>query len=163
MVGSASAGLLGDTVGTRYVGNNDTGVVSSLVGVGVDGNFFSNQLFDYGDFSFSIRSDIAFAYCGIFDCGGAPILLELSSLDFGSPLTSVTFTTSLTGVSMSFTADSVTFSWNEQSLTPGDPYLSANFNVSAVPEPETYAMMLAGLGLLGFAARRKKAQEAAAV
>ncbi len=27
---------------------------------------------------------------------------------------------------------------------------------SPVPEPETYAMMLAGLGLLGFAARRKK-------
>jgi len=28
--------------------------------------------------------------------------------------------------------------------------------ISAVPEPETYAMLLAGLGLLGFAARRKK-------
>ncbi len=27
---------------------------------------------------------------------------------------------------------------------------------AAVPEPETYAMMLAGLGLLGFMARRKK-------
>jgi hypothetical protein len=25
----------------------------------------------------------------------------------------------------------------------------------AVPEPETYAMLLAGLGLVGFAARRK--------
>lgn len=30
------------------------------------------------------------------------------------------------------------------------------WNVSAVPEPETYAMLLAGLGLLGFAARRRK-------
>jgi hypothetical protein len=30
--------------------------------------------------------------------------------------------------------------------------------VTAVPEPETYAMMLAGLGLLGFAARRRKQQ-----
>jgi hypothetical protein len=26
-----------------------------------------------------------------------------------------------------------------------------------VPEPETYSMMLAGLGLLGFAARRRMA------
>ncbi|SDE46974.1 PEP-CTERM protein-sorting domain-containing protein [Massilia sp. PDC64] len=29
--------------------------------------------------------------------------------------------------------------------------------VSAVPEPQTYAMMLGGLGLLGFMARRKRA------
>ena len=28
--------------------------------------------------------------------------------------------------------------------------------VAAVPEPETYAMMLAGIGLLGFVVRRKK-------
>jgi len=31
-----------------------------------------------------------------------------------------------------------------------------NTPVTAVPEPETYAMMLAGLGLMGFAARRRK-------
>lgn len=31
-----------------------------------------------------------------------------------------------------------------------------------VPEPETYAMLLAGLGLLGFAARRRKQKELAA-
>jgi hypothetical protein len=30
-------------------------------------------------------------------------------------------------------------------------------SVTAVPEPETYAMLLAGLGLVGFAARRRKA------
>ncbi|MDP2225611.1 PEP-CTERM sorting domain-containing protein, partial [Nitrosomonas sp.] len=28
--------------------------------------------------------------------------------------------------------------------------------ISAVPEPETYAMLLAGLGLVGFTVRRKK-------
>jgi hypothetical protein len=28
--------------------------------------------------------------------------------------------------------------------------------VAAVPEPETYAMFLAGLGLLGFTARKRK-------
>jgi len=28
--------------------------------------------------------------------------------------------------------------------------------ISAIPEPETYAMLLAGLGLLGFIARRRK-------
>lgn len=37
-------------------------------------------------------------------------------------------------------------------------------NVTPVPEPETYAMLLAGLGILGFVARRRKlkAQQAAA-
>jgi hypothetical protein len=37
--------------------------------------------------------------------------------------------------------------WNQGQVT---------LNVAAVPEPETYAMMLAGLGLFGFMARRKK-------
>jgi hypothetical protein len=32
---------------------------------------------------------------------------------------------------------------------------------AAVPEPETYAMMLAGLGLLGFVARRRRERNAA--
>jgi hypothetical protein len=31
-----------------------------------------------------------------------------------------------------------------------------NVNITPVPEPETYAMMLAGLGLLGFLVRRRK-------
>ncbi|MBK9444344.1 MAG: PEP-CTERM sorting domain-containing protein [Comamonadaceae bacterium] len=32
--------------------------------------------------------------------------------------------------------------------------------VSSVPEPETYAMMLAGLGLIGTIARRRRAKQA---
>ena len=33
---------------------------------------------------------------------------------------------------------------------------SMNWSVAAVPEPETYAMFMAGLGLMGFIARRRK-------
>ena len=33
---------------------------------------------------------------------------------------------------------------------------SANYSLTPVPEPETYALMLAGLGAMGFVARRRK-------
>ena len=42
--------------------------------------------------------------------------------------------------------------------SPGEGEIDA---IAAIPEPETYAMLLAGLGLLGFAAQRKKLQETA--
>lgn len=40
-------------------------------------------------------------------------------------------------------------------LTPSASY-SGDINVIAVPEPETYGMLLAGLGILGLLARRQK-------
>lgn len=45
-------------------------------------------------------------------------------------------------------------SWNEGALRT---FAFDNINVSAVPEPETYAMLLAGLGLVALARRRKSA------
>lgn len=41
--------------------------------------------------------------------------------------------------------------------TDADQRITAFSLTSAVPEPATYAMLLAGLGLVGFAARRRKA------
>ena len=44
----------------------------------------------------------------------------------------------------------------------GQPYMAhldmdGNLTISPIPEPETYALMLAGLGLVGWMARRRKA------
>jgi len=41
-------------------------------------------------------------------------------------------------------------------LTFNGSAYTGEITVTAVPEPETYAMMLAGLGLVAFAARRRK-------
>jgi hypothetical protein len=37
-----------------------------------------------------------------------------------------------------------------------ETYTMDNLTVGAVPEPETYAMMMAGLGLLGFSVRGRR-------
>lgn len=55
--------------------------------------------------------------------------------------------------------------WGLGDLAPGDTVEFTVFKLAAplalVPEPETYAMTLAGLGLLGFVARRRKQKTAA--
>lgn len=39
-------------------------------------------------------------------------------------------------------------------------FIVDNFSVTAVPEPESYAMLMAGLGILAFATRRRSARHA---
>ncbi len=48
--------------------------------------------------------------------------------------------------------------WNAPAAWGGQPndWYSETFVVRGVPEPETYALMLAGLGLVGFVARRRQ-------
>lgn len=73
------------------------------------------------------------------------------SFEGSTPVTNYTFNFTTTGGLQALTFSSV----------GGDGWSGAvldNVSVTAaVPEPETYAMMLAGLGLVGFIARRRKA------
>jgi hypothetical protein len=47
-------------------------------------------------------------------------------------------------------------------ILAGSNGLSGGTVVSPIPEPETYAMLLAGLGVIGFVARRRQRNLAAA-
>ncbi len=83
-----------------------------------------------------------------------------------------TLTGSFTVNSVSFFTDAgdvkiggldVNFEQHSEGATPAlFGHFTYSSGVSPVPEPETYAMLLAGLGLLGFAARRRKQKQAAA-
>jgi hypothetical protein len=70
------------------------------------------------------------------------------------------FSGSGTTESFSFMAPSNSFVLSFLDATPTGSISSAlidNMVLTAIPEPETYAMLFAGLGLLGFVARRRKA------
>jgi len=47
-------------------------------------------------------------------------------------------------------------SFEQHLALPHRTLVSGSAVIGAIPEPETYAIMLAGLGVLGFAARRRK-------
>ncbi len=101
-------------------------------------------------FQFQDRPGVASSSLGLaVDWGGAEIDHVINSQHGGWETRSYTLIGDGTAMKLKFvasgTSDSYGTSLDNVSLT------------SAVPEPETYAMMLAGLGLVGFAARRRKA------
>ena len=59
-------------------------------------------------------------------------------------------------------AGSYNFTWARSGTANSGSLRIDDFSatVTAVPEPETYAMMLAGLGAIGFMSRRRKARQA---
>ena len=160
-----AAGLEGDQV---TVALSITGFPSFLcanctssftVGAGPEGAIYNNtQTVDFAANSFSITSSGNFSQFGFNPApADRPVTLLLSSLDFGSPLTGVTVTSNLSGtVSTTFGADYVQFVFFDQAVSAGQTYISANFSTAAVPEPQTYALMLAGLVGVGFMAPRRK-------
>jgi len=121
-----------------------------------------------GGFGIPNTSTLTFAGSGV----------SYISFLWGSPDLFNSLTVNSTGSSQVFTAASLLFpvtngdqSFNQSVQFTGlagalitslvfssnqDAFEVARFSITAVPEPETYAMMLAGLGLMGFVARRTK-------
>jgi hypothetical protein len=85
---------------------------------------------------------------------------ETVNVSFGSTAAAYSFSSAdpFSRFTLNFTPSSDgSYSFSYQNAG-GDNFgaLLDNVSVSAVPEPETYAMLLAGLGFVGFMARRKR-------
>jgi len=141
----------------------------------IDDGFYTGQAFT-GNFSFD-DSSLTSSFSGV---------VNVSNINFNFLGTTFTESNFLVGANPTVAFDSGVFSgleWSYDSInpivnftfvsaTPNTPAFltygpavgnagagngTVNFyEVAAVPEPETYAMFLAGLGLMGFVARRKK-------
>ncbi len=99
------------------------------------------------DFGLNLEANFATNGSGVYNVSQNMGNFQYASNEWGNALRYATFGRVEAigpGASASITHDSVSFT----------------FNVTAVPEPETYAMLLAGLGLMGFVARRRKQSQA---
>lgn len=87
------------------------------------------------------------------------ILIDGVNSSFTAPAAGTVGSVSFTGLGLTGNSHTIQFNQFQGTWTfVSEISFDDGRTVSAVPEPETYAMMLAGLGLLGFAARRRKKQ-----
>ncbi|MDQ1814295.1 FxDxF family PEP-CTERM protein [Massilia sp. CCM 9210] len=89
-------------------------------------------------------------------------LIDSNGSLFGGTLLSTGATDQWSLSTSSLSAGAYTIQVKGSILSNASGRYSANIALAPVPEPETYAMMLAGLGLLGFTARRRNKKAAAA-
>jgi hypothetical protein len=103
-------------------------------------------------------------YTATFDIAG-------NQRNYGDDVVDITFGSSTLSSSFSSNAAWTTYSLSFTPSVSGDYALTFhnlggdnqgavldNVSIQAVPEPETYAMMVAGLGLMGVVARRRKSR-----
>ena len=133
----------GASNGTNMLVFSNNGV---LTVTRTDSNLFALSSLDVGGWLGLPQNTTAqLSITGHTQSGDRTIFSALSSTSFAQVTTSALFTnlTSLTLKTTGYT---------------GGAYFAAidNLALAPVPDPETYAMMLAGLGLLGFLGRRRK-------
>lgn len=107
-------------------------------GASVISNFLKGNVFNVAFTDFSLWDNTTSTLVG-----GGPTSGNLSTFDFGS----------ISAVSDVFRLH---VEGDVGNLLKPAGY-AGNLSISPVPEPETYAMLLAGLGLIGFSARRRVA------
>ena len=178
---STTAPAATEEYGTLLAGSYQPAVPFAIMDVTGSGSVYNftltaydlDAIFTAGSFIGAVAADIDPNTSVIISnvSGGAPVSVSPG----GGPTGAFEFRFDLTGPqqarltaneSVSWTAtfaNPVTFEGEQfalhvQGLTEAQGGSAWYVNTSPVPEPETYGLLLSGLGLIGFIARRKKNQ-----
>jgi PEP-CTERM motif len=164
----AHAGLLGSTVNTQYYSYggvyNGGGSPASFVANGTPQNTFFNYYsltVSDSQITYQFLSDTTWSASGVSLNSGGLFITNGNLLTFtGAPsITSVTLDGASSAVAgfgisnVTYNSNSVAVDWQNVTFHNGDKVI---LNVNAVPEPETYALLLAGLGIVAGVARRRQ-------
>ena len=122
------------------------GTITNICGFGEDGGCSPREDVSFADGGFSTVDT------GVVNGGQDEIMVRIPLYEETS---TVLFSISLVAVSEQAATD---FSHTAKLLidVPGGSFTSETGIMSAIPEPETYAMLLAGLGLIGLVTCRRK-------
>lgn len=152
--------------GSAFLGNNGINNGGSYITGILFSTLMSGVSFDVArsNGSSSGQALVASAYNGSTLLSSQSIVLgsvnSWTSVLFGiGGISSLIITGSATGFSP-FGLDNLQFNATGNTLLSGLDV--SRIDVTPIPEPETYAMMLAGLGLLGFISRHRKQKSTAA-
>ena len=160
----AGAALAGHAANTN-LGAVAVGVPTSFGGFAPLGDFTDNFLFslpDNGGSGYSVANFAPVGLGGVFNTTFAKLMLfsNPDGMLFSGDETFLTESvgTSASSLSLSFAGTSAGNYYlkviGEANGTSGGLYTGA-ISVTAVPEPESYAMLLAGLGVMGAIAMRR--------
>jgi len=130
-----------------------TSALAELTPASVSGTFSANL----GTFEVLSQSNVvgSLGYVKEWDFGG--VSYELHRVNFsGGSISGTSGLYDFTGANFSFTNMAPgSYSVHASGKVSGPGLIAASLNVTLVPEPESYAMLLAGLGLMGGIARRR--------
>ncbi len=165
------------TVGGGYAYGNvaDGWLFTGSAGVSANGTAWNGVTSSGSHFAFlqqissvsqTFTSSSAFDYSFTFDTALRPgynpgqtvqVVMDGQLLGTVSSLTTTWTTASFSAANIGAGTHTLTFSGTAATSGDTSAFLdNVRMTVTPVPEPESYAMLLAGLGLLGFMARRKQ-------